>query len=680
MPDLTWSRSLTLGTLIFASISVGVAAQIPASAGPPQRLLCIERLWIDRSGTWNGRPTPVICAQIKGRGLMDAQLDIELELHDAARKPVRAVATAPAAWRDSAGHFRFTAQDRVRFDPVYWNPARFLVPEGVLDLPANRQHQLLAHLRVRCGGLHASIEQQITYPPSDHDPATGGLHLVDLVTETNLSGGPERNIGGMGDDPRRPNTGVVPRIDVSATIARQPAATADVRVELRLFHPDGRPVQAASSDGAAPETASFVRSQALQFQASRPRELVRFDVGCDEIQLRAGLEHPLIIELRVADPFTRLACQQSCRVQHFSSGPIPDAQERADTHGGEVSLLGGTPPATPSVSGDRDKGLLAAAAAGTADRIRTLMAQGADPMSRDSTGRTPLHLAAAAGHVEAVRALLASTPPSPAPVEADVTSGRPLSLFSAEYDTQRKTSTGDAGSGPPLDAHPVPLSFDAYLARHRSLGATDAQGRTPLHLAAGAGHVEVIRLLCENGATVDAADERGATPLHLASVFGRTDAVAALLAGGAYPNTRTHLGCTALELAAAGPTRQLLQQAYEKLSQGPEVSAVRERTGEFLQALAASDGVRVAQFIIPDLASQIPPDLETTRFEFKVISAEVHGETGRARAWLKVPDIEAKTNEFVADLVLLRVDGQWRVAQVQTRPFFPSLETLEDRP
>ncbi len=680
MPHLTWLRSLTLGTLVLASVCASVDAQIPASAGPPQRLLCIERLWIDRSGTRDGRPTPAICVQIKGRGLMDTQLDVELELRDAGRNPVRALAAAPVAWRDSTGHFRYTAQDRVRFDPVYWNPARILVPEGVLDLPANRQHQLLATLRVRCGGLHASIEQQIAYPPGDHDPTTGGLHLVDLVTETNLGGGPERNIGGMGDDPRRPNTGVVPRIGVSAMIARQPAATADARVELRLFHPDGQPVRAASPGIVIPEPEPFVRTQTLRFQASQSRELVRLDIGCDEIQLRAGSEHPLILELHVADPSTRLACQQSCRLQHFSSGPVPGTQERADTHDSEVHLLGSTPSATPSVSGDHNNRLLAAAAAGAADRLRTLMAQGADPMSRDSTGRTPLHLAAAAGHLEAVRVLLASTPPSPAPVEADVTSGRPLSLFSPEYDSQRKKTTGDVDSGPPSDAHPEPLSFDTYLARHRLLGATDAQGRTPLHLAAAAGQAETIRLLCERGATVDAVDERGATPLHLAAVFGRTDAVAALLAGGAYPSTCTHLGCTALDLAAAGPTRQLLQQAREKLSQGPEASAVRERTSEFLQALATNDGVHVAQFIIPDLAAQIPPDLETTRFEFRVVSAEVHDETGRARVWLRVPDIEAKTNEFVADLVLLRVDGQWRVAQVQTIPFFPSLETLEDRP
>ncbi|MBN2133300.1 MAG: ankyrin repeat domain-containing protein [Sedimentisphaerales bacterium] len=667
MLHLAWLRGLTLGTVILASTCVPVVAQVPAVAEPPApRLLCIERLWIDRSGAWNGRPAPTLCAVIKGRGLMDAQLDLELELRDAAGNPVRAVAAAPAAWRDGAGHFRLTGQDRVRFDPAYWNPSRFLVPEGVLDLPANRQHPLRATLRVRCGGLHASIEQRIAYPPGDQDPAAGGLHLVDLVTETNVSNGPERNVAGMGDDPRRPSTWAAPRIHVSATIARQPAVAADAHVELRLFHPDGQPVWAASPGAAAREPEPFVRSTTLRFGASQSRELVQMDVGCEEIQLRAGFEHPVIVDLRAADEFTRVACQYMGRVRHFSSGPAATADPASQ----RVDTSAGPPSATLSAGADRDEGLLAAAAAGAADRIRTLMAQGADPTLRDGAGRTPLHLAAAGGHVEAAEELLAAGPPSQAPVEIDVTGGRPLNLFSPEYGSQQKGAAGDVASRP---------SFEAYLARRQVLEATDMQGRTPLHLAAAAGRVEMIRLLCERGAAVDMADERGATPLHLAASFGRAEAVAGLLAGGAYANARTHAGCTALDLAAGEPARQILKQACEKLSQGPEASAVRQRTGEFLHSLAAGAGGRVAQFVTADLAMQAPMDLETARFEFRVLSAEVHGETGRARAWLKVPDIEAETDEFIADLLWRHADGLWRVAEIRTRPFFPSLETLEDR-
>ncbi len=653
-----WLRGLTFGILILASTCVRADAQVPASVvPPPQRLLCIQRLWMDRSVAWNDQPAPTLCALIQGRGLMDASLDLEVKLRDAAGNPVRALAGAPAAWRDAGGCFHLTGQDRVRFDPAYWNPARFPVPEGVLDLAANRQHPLVAILRVRCGGLQASIEQRISYPPGGPDPATGGLHLVDLVVETNLSGGSERNVGGMGDDPRRPSTWAAPRISVSATIARQAADATDAQIELRLFHPDGQPVW-ASSPVVAGKPEPFVRTTTLRFASSQSREIVQLDVGCDEIQLRAGLEHPLIVDLRAADPFTRVACQYSGRVRHFSSGP---------------------PSAIPPAGADRDSGLLAAAAAGAADRIRALMTQGADSTVRDGAGRTPLHLAAAAGHIEVVRALLTSGPPSPASPEIEVTGGRPLSLFSPEYRSQQKDGPGGLVSRGSSDAYSERPSFDAYLTRRQALEATDMQGRTPLHLAAAAGGVEMIRLLCELGAMVDVADERGATPLHLAALFGRAEALASLLAGGAYANARTHLGHTPLDLAVGESAQQILKQAREKLSQGPEASAVRDRTGEFLRALTSGDADRAARFVTEDLAAQVSRDLEIARFEFRVISAEVHAETGYSRAWLKVPDIEAATNEFVADLVWRRADDLWQVAEIRTRPFFPSLETLEDR-
>jgi ankyrin repeat protein len=50
-------------------------------------------------------------------------------------------------------------------------------------------------------------------------------------------------------------------------------------------------------------------------------------------------------------------------------------------------------------------------------------------------------------------------------------------------------------------------------------------GDTPLHLAALAGHLDVVRVLIDNKADVNAKNKEGYTPLHLASEMDYTEVV-----------------------------------------------------------------------------------------------------------------------------------------------------------
>jgi len=81
------------------------------------------------------------------------------------------------------------------------------------------------------------------------------------------------------------------------------------------------------------------------------------------------------------------------------------------------------------------------------------------------------------------------------------------------------------------------------------LNLPDDAGRTPLHLAATHCRTDVVLLLLNKGARVDAKAVGGATPLHLAAQGGCADVVNLLLAKGAKVNARDDQKRTPLDRA-----------------------------------------------------------------------------------------------------------------------------------
>ena len=73
---------------------------------------------------------------------------------------------------------------------------------------------------------------------------------------------------------------------------------------------------------------------------------------------------------------------------------------------------------------------------------------------------------------------------------------------------------------------------------------------TPLHHASSKGHPEVVRILLEKGADIEATNLNGDTPLHIASEEGHIDVVKILLEAGADKEARHKLGWTPLILAS----------------------------------------------------------------------------------------------------------------------------------
>jgi ankyrin repeat protein len=93
----------------------------------------------------------------------------------------------------------------------------------------------------------------------------------------------------------------------------------------------------------------------------------------------------------------------------------------------------------------------------------------------------------------------------------------------------------------------------------RKLIARDADvnktGWTPLHYAATGGHVEIIQILLDEYAYIDAESPNKSTPLMMAAKYGTPAAVKLLLEAGADPRLRNELGLSAIEFAQQGNRR-----------------------------------------------------------------------------------------------------------------------------
>ncbi|GAB1317153.1 hypothetical protein MFIFM68171_07363 [Madurella fahalii] len=93
------------------------------------------------------------------------------------------------------------------------------------------------------------------------------------------------------------------------------------------------------------------------------------------------------------------------------------------------------------------------------------------------------------------------------------------------------------------------LSF--YLDRKLLLDmdCRDSDGLTPLHLAAGSGHMHLVDYLCDKGASIESQTASGWTALHHAVVTRNLGSVQALLRHGASPTRPSFDGKTPLVLA-----------------------------------------------------------------------------------------------------------------------------------
>ncbi len=112
-----------------------------------------------------------------------------------------------------------------------------------------------------------------------------------------------------------------------------------------------------------------------------------------------------------------------------------------------------------------------------------------------------------------------------------------------------------------VDETPLMLAaLNNQLEVAKALIARDAEvnrkGWAPLHYAATKGHIEMMRLLLDNSAYIDAESPNGTTPLMMAAYYGTPLAVKLLLEEGADPMPRNQSHVNALDLALKAERQQ----------------------------------------------------------------------------------------------------------------------------
>ncbi len=155
--------------------------------------------------------------------------------------------------------------------------------------------------------------------------------------------------------------------------------------------------------------------------------------------------------------------------------------------------------------------------------VSALIRQGFDANVRDPKGEHALHLATRENSTKVIAALL-------------------------QWDKINVEARNKADESPLMLA-----SLGGYLETAKRLierGAdVNKTGWAPLHYAATRGHLDVMNLLLEHNAYIDAASPNDTTPLMMAAYYGTPSAVKLLLEAGADPLLKNQQSLTAIDFA-----------------------------------------------------------------------------------------------------------------------------------
>jgi ankyrin repeat protein len=199
-----------------------------------------------------------------------------------------------------------------------------------------------------------------------------------------------------------------------------------------------------------------------------------------------------------------------------------------------------------------------AAAIGHLPLVRLFLDAGADLNVQDQSGKTPVGLAVSRGYEDAARSLLA--------LGADYT----LDLAAYLDDLEKARSLLDSGANP---------------------NWRGASGSLPLYVAIRQGNAPIVRLLIERGASpAMLVDSSGYTALHQAATYGYSEVIQVLIDAGADVNAKTKYGSTPATIAVSYAYDEVARRLIQAGASVTLVEAISAGAVEKVRELAAAGG------------------------------------------------------------------------------------------
>jgi len=172
-------------------------------------------------------------------------------------------------------------------------------------------------------------------------------------------------------------------------------------------------------------------------------------------------------------------------------------------------------------------------------QVQGLLLQGVDPNGLDDRGRSPLQMAQREGSMQALEQLL--------------------------KDPRLDVNTPNANGETPLMLAAIKGQLTAVQLLVRRGARINKEGWSPLHYACSGPDEGVSAWLLAQGAELDARSPNGSTPLMMAARYGALDLPAVLLKAGADVNLRNAQGLSALDFARAAGRDALVQELQRRM-------------------------------------------------------------------------------------------------------------------